>query len=188
MPGISRASAATLVLVKGAKDSNCAYLIHFSSTNKTGKRYKLGENVLKVFASFCHEGKTTIAFLDPRTDMLIQAADPVRLRFFLSTFASCIKGNPEQLQSTNLDRLGSLGVVPKNDMPSKLIVLSPADIRTKGLPRNLETLNMNHLKMSLFKREILTLRRLKVLDLSFNNLEKLPTELGKIDIVEIYRV
>lgn len=120
------------------KDLENLFLIHFSSTNKVGTRYKIKRNVEKVFLRFIDDGKTTISIKQPPHDLHIKC-DPTQLKMFLKIFKLALEGKYDA-NKLGLSTLAITGV-PKKAIPlKKLSITSPADYPLHGLPNTLVTL------------------------------------------------
>lgn len=165
----------TLALGKEPKCETDFFIIHFSATNKTGIKYKT-RNIKQVFVKCLNEGKSTIRFEEPPHDLCIKC-EPIQLKCFMKLLKSCITGDTKGLAFTNLS---NICVTAKDVAPTKLVVRDRSEFPPKGLPRTLETLVLCGLKLCNFRRDILLLRQLVVLDLSNNEVEKIPPEFGKV--------
>lgn len=168
----------TLALGREPKFETEYFIIHFSSVNKTGTKYCV-KNIKQVFVKCIHEGKATIRFEQPPHDLSIKC-EQIQLKCFMKLLRSCIVGDTKHLQ---ISSLSNITVTAKDSAPRKLVILDRGEFPVKGLPRTLETLYINGLKLSNFRREILLLKNLTVLDLSNNEIEKIPPEFGKISTI-----
>lgn len=122
------------------------FLIHFTTINKAGTRYKLNRNIEKVFTKFVNDGKTTISLKQPPHDLQIRC-DPIQLKAFLQTFKNALEGKLDPTKP-GLSTLAVTGV-PKNAVPIKsMTIQTPSDYPVKGLPRTLTTLNVIMLQLS----------------------------------------
>ncbi|CAH4022668.1 unnamed protein product [Pieris brassicae] len=104
-----------------------------------------------------------------------------------------IRSNGKYIKSTLAlskepkNRTEYFGVTALDNAPTKLTILTRNDIPSKGFPRTLESLYMAGLKLCNFRRDILLLRRLTVLDLSNNEIEKIPFEFARMpNLSELY--
>lgn len=165
---------ATLALGKEPKSENDFFILFFSTTNKTGTKYRLKSNLKQVFIRCINEGKSTISFEDPPHDLYIRS-EAIQLKCFMRLLKSCLSGNANALQ---LSSLSSLNVTAIENAPTKLVIEDRSQFPKKGLPRTLKSLYINGIKMCNFRREVLLLKHLTVLDLSNNEIEKLPAEFG----------
>ncbi|XP_041980782.1 leucine-rich repeat-containing protein 1 [Aricia agestis] len=171
----------TLALGKEPKNDREYFILHFSSVNKKGTKYNV-KGIKKAFVKCLSEGKVTLRFEEPPHDLCIKSNEP-ELKKFMKLLQSCITGDTKNVK---LGELCSLGVV-KEKMPTKLVILNRSEYPTSGLPRSLEYLYVNGIKLCNFRREILSLNNLRLLDLSDNEIEKLPLELGRLpNLSELY--
>lgn len=177
----------TLALGKEPKCKTEFFILHFSTVNKSGTKYRV-KNIKQVFVKCINDGKSTIRFDDPPHDLCIKS-ESIQLKCFMRLLQSCISGDGKALHLTSLT---SLCVTAKDNAPTNLVIRDRSEIPNKGLPRTLESLTMAKLKLCNFRREILLLNHLTILDLSNNEIEKLPKELGRyklhINFVFCYRL
>lgn len=166
---------ATLALGKQPKTENDFFILYFSTTNKKGTKYRLNSNLKQVFTRCINEGKSTISFEDPPHDLYLKC-EAIQLKCFMRLLKNCLSGNANALQ---LASLSSLSVTAVENVPTKLSIQDRSQFPKNGLPRTLKSLHINGIKMCNFRREILLLKHLTVLDLSNNEIEKLPAEFGK---------
>lgn len=172
----------TLALGKEAKCENEYFIIHFSTVNKLGTKYRL--NFMKqVFAKYLNEGKATIRFEEPPHDLCIKC-EAIQLKCFMKLLKQCVTGEAKSLQ---ISTLSNISVTSKDNAPSKLVIRDRSEFPSKGLPRTLESLTLAGLKLCNFRRDILLLRLLSVLDLSSNEIEKLPPEFGKLQSTNLLK-
>ncbi|CAG9791076.1 unnamed protein product [Diatraea saccharalis] len=169
----------TLALAKQPKlkkDHGTEYvIIHFSTINKTGIKYKVSF-VKQVFVKCIDKGLSTLRFEEPPVDLCIKS-EATQLKCFLRLLKSCLTGNCENI---NLANISNISVTHKDIAPTKMIVKDRSQFPDKGLPRTLESLHIIGLKLHNFRRDILLLRNLVVLDLSDNEIEKIPPEFGRM--------
>ncbi|XP_013169932.1 PREDICTED: leucine-rich repeat protein 1-like isoform X1 [Papilio xuthus] len=174
-------SKSTLALGKEPKRDKDFFLIHFSSVNKSGNKYKI-KNIKQVFVKCLNEGKATLRFEEPPHDLCIKS-EVIQLKCFLRLLKTCITGDKD----AQLSNLSNLSVVSSDIAPVKMTIQSRSDIPIKGFPRTLEYLSMTDLKLCNFRRDILLLSHLLILDLSNNEIEKLPLEFGRMkNLRELY--
>lgn len=125
----------------GTNDPQNVFIIKFTSTDKTGTRYKIHRNIEKVFTKFLSDGKTTISFKQPPHDLQIRC-DAIQLKSFLQILKTAIEGKFD-LKKTNISSL-AVTPVPQSSIPvKKLSILTPADYPLKGLPKSLRILNVS---------------------------------------------
>ncbi|XP_026750029.2 leucine-rich repeat protein 1 [Galleria mellonella] len=165
----------TLALGQDPIIKNEYFLIHFSSVNKTGTKYRV-KNIKQVFVKYLSEGKATLRFEEPPHDLCIKG-ETIQLKCFMRLLKSCVSGDTKE---RHLPNLSNISVTTKESVPTKLIINDRSEFPSKGLPRTLETLHIVGLKLCNFRREILLLKHLVVLDLSNNEIETIPAEFGRM--------
>lgn len=133
------------------KENSELFLILFTAQNKSGQRYKIHENVQKVFTRFISEGKATISFKVPDHDLQIKC-DPVQLKFFLNILKKGIDGNFNPGDKNGLPVLAAQPLSQKSRPVAKLVIKSRSDYPLKGFPRTLTTLFVwNQKKITIVK-------------------------------------
>lgn len=165
------------------KENAELFIIHFTLKNKSGLRYKVKNNLNKIFTKFVNDGKATISFKLPEHDLQIKC-DPIQLKCFLKALKLGLEGKQEM----NKIGLSSLAVTPvsnKKHPVTKLCITSRADYPTKGFPKTLQTLSIIGLRRERLEPSILALRNLHTLNLSDNKFSKLPKDIGNIPLVDI---
>lgn len=163
----------TLALGKEPKSEKEYFILHFSNANKTGTKYKV-KCMKQVFVKCMNEGKVTLRFEEPPHDLCIKS-EVIQLKSFMKLLRSCITGETKDLKLSNLS---SIGVTAKDIAPTKLTIKDRSEFPAKGFPRTLKCLYITGLKLCNFRRDILLLNHLSVLDLSNNEIEKIPPEFG----------
>ncbi|CAH2242414.1 jg7693 [Pararge aegeria aegeria] len=172
----------TLALGKEPKNVQEYFILHFSSVNKNGTKYKV-KCMKQVFVKCLNEGKVTLRFEEPPHDLCIKS-EVIQLKSFMRLLKSCITGDTKDLKLSNLS---SIGITSKDIAPTKLTINNRSEFPVKGFPRTLKFLYINGLKLCNFRRDILLLNHLTVLDLSNNEIEKIPPEFGRLpNISELY--
>lgn len=144
-------------------------IIHFTSHGKTGKRYKVKDNIEKMFTKFLKDGKATISFIQPAENLMIKC-DPIQLKGFLQTLKLGLEGKDSINLRMNI--AAATAIPPKSQPQTKLTVLNRSDYPTKGFPKTLKSLTISGISLCKVTFEICSLRNLTVLDLSFNTIEK----------------
>ncbi|CAH0399347.1 unnamed protein product [Chilo suppressalis] len=169
----------TLALAKQPKlkkDEETEYVIlHFSTINKTGIKYKVS-SVKQLFVKCIEKGLSTVRFEEPPVDLCIKS-EATQLKCFLRLLKSCLSGNCKDVK---LDNISNISVTHKDIAPTKMVIKDRSQFPDKGFPRTLEFLHIIGLKLHNFRRDILLLRNLVVLDLSDNEIEKIPPEFGRL--------
>lgn len=153
------------------------YIFWQTLQNKQGTKYKIDNNIDKIFTKFIDEGKATIRFIDPPHDLIIQS-DTIQLKSFIHTLKLGItkKINPSILTISNLNPK-CMTFVPK----IKVTINKSSEYPTlEGFPRTTEELYLIGLNRKSFDRQILKLQSLRILNLSNNQISSLPKELGTL--------
>uniref|UniRef100_A0A2H1VLW0 SFRICE_005013 n=1 Tax=Spodoptera frugiperda TaxID=7108 RepID=A0A2H1VLW0_SPOFR len=164
----------TLALIKEPKNENEYSVLLFSTVNKTGTKYRV-KSVKQMFIKFINEGKATIRFEEPPHDLCIKC-EHIQLKCFVKLLRSCIVGDTKAI---NLAKLSSVAVTHK-ESPTKMVIRDRSSFPNKGFPRTLESLSISGLNLCNFRRDILLLKQLVVLDLSNNVIEHIPPEFGNM--------
>ncbi|XP_047028995.1 leucine-rich repeat protein 1 [Helicoverpa zea] len=165
----------TIAIGKEPKCETEYFILLFSTTNKTGTKYRV-KSIKQVFVKYINEGKATIRFEEPPHDLCLKS-EPIQLKCFMRLLKSCLTGDTKNVQ---LAPLSSLSLTHKDTAPTKLVIRDRSEFPIKGLPRTLESLYINGLNLCNFRRDILLLKQLVVLDLSNNAIEKIPPEFGRM--------
>lgn len=172
-----RSQRSILVIGRQTVKSTEIYILWQTLQNKQGTKYKVNNNIDKVYTTFINEGKATIRFIEPPHDLIIQS-DKIQLKSFIHILKLTLTRNidPSVLAVSNLN--------PKcmNSLPKiKVVVNKSSEYPTvEGFPRTTEELFLVGLNRKSFDRQILKLQRLKVLNLSNNQISSLPKELGTL--------
>lgn len=155
------------------------YLILCTHQNPRGTKYKIYNNVEKLFTKFTNDGKATLRFKEPPHDLIISKADPLQLKGFLHGVGLTIVG-----QGTGRIRLSP--VPTKVDRPKqKLAIMQRSDYPGKaGFPCSLTWLQVQNCKLRRIELRILKLLNLQVLDLANNNIKELPIALAELKLKE----
>ncbi|XP_011304389.1 leucine-rich repeat protein 1 [Fopius arisanus] len=172
-----KAQRSCLAIGRQSVKSNELHLLLQTLQNKLGTKYKIDENIEKVFTKFVNNGKTTIRLKEPPHDLNIQC-DPILLKSFLRTLELGVtkKLNASVLCVSNMNAK-NIAQAPK----TKVTIKSKSDYPVlEGFPRTTEELNIVGLERKSFDRQILKLHRLRVLNLSDNKITSLPRELGAL--------
>ncbi|KAF7273565.1 hypothetical protein GWI33_013727 [Rhynchophorus ferrugineus] len=172
-----KASKSTLALCRHPKNFEYC-LILFSAQNKNSTKYSINGNIDKVLTKFVNEGKCTIQLKKPEHDICIQA-DSIQLKGFLHLLKRVLNGYVLSKELT-LSSLSVTPIKPKDIAPTKLTITARSEYPSKGFPRTLEYLYINSIKRCGLDVGILQLMKLKVLNLSDNQIEYLPEELSNL--------
>lgn len=178
----ARAQKSTLALGQHPPDKENAelFMILFTPNNKMGMRYKVSNNLEKVFVKFVDQGKATISLKQPPHDVQIRC-DAVQLKCFLQALKLAMAG-----KSTSKLGLGTLVTmpIPQSSHPiTKLVVRSRSDYPLRGIPKSLKTLIVNGIQRCRFDSQILFLKNLTTLDLRDNAIEEIPKQLGQMRLL-----
>ena len=142
---------------------------------------------MKIFRRFVDEGKCTISFKTPEIDLHIKA-DHIQLKAFLNAVKTILcPQDPSKSDtlhcSTNL-KTHNTRVIPI-EVVTKLIIKERAGFAGKGFPRTLKELAINNVGCSQMPIGILNLSSLNSLDLTNNNIQKLPKPLGRLRLSKL---
>lgn len=158
-----------------SKTSNCngnsksLEIVHFTPQQKTGVRYKVSNNVEKVFTKYIQDGKATISFIQPPENLMIKC-DPIQLKGFLQTLRLGLEGKDSI--NLRLNIAAATAISQKSQPQVKMTILNRGDYPTKGFPRTLKQLTISSIQLCKITFDICSLRHLNQLNLSYNNIEK----------------
>ncbi|KZC13767.1 PREDICTED: leucine-rich repeat protein 1 [Dufourea novaeangliae] len=155
--------------------SNDLCILWQTLQNKQGTKYKIDNNIDKIFTKFINEGKATIRLIEPPHDLIIQS-DTIQLKSFIHTLKLGMSKqiDPSILAISNLNPK-SMRSIPK----IKVVVNKSSEYPTlEGFPRTTEELYLVGLTRKSFDRQILRLQSLRILNLSNNHISSVPKELG----------
>ncbi|KAK9309863.1 hypothetical protein QLX08_000665 [Tetragonisca angustula] len=172
-----RSQRSILVIGRQTVKSTETYILWQTLQNKLGTKYKVNNNIDKVYTTFIDEGKATIRFIEPPHDLIIQS-DKIQLKSFIHILKLILTKNidPSVLAVSNLNPK-CMSSLPK----IKVVVNKSSEYPTlEGFPRTTEELYLVGLNRKSFDRQILKLQSLKVLNLSNNQISSLPKELGTL--------
>lgn len=161
----------------------CALLISFDSF------LDLTNNIAKIYRKFVDEGKCTISFKQPEVDLQMKA-EPIQLKAFLNVMKSALcpsdSAKKEVLKSDNhLVRAFGASTKMLTDQVTRMIIKERSAFPSSGLPRTLKELAFNDLGCSQMPIGVLNLTNLSSLDLSRNNITKLPKALGNLKLSKL---
>lgn len=168
------------------KENSELYLIIFTNKTKhqSSQRYKVKDNLTKVFSRFADEGKLTLQFQEPNQSLQIRT-DPTQLKAFLSTLKLALNCSKEERNKIGLSSVAVTAIASKAHPVTKLTILNRGDFPTKGLPRTLTQLNINGIGRCRIDMQIVYLKQLQVLDVSDNLITKVPKPLGDMNLKEL---
>lgn len=139
-PNVPRTSQnATLAIgvhPPGNKDNSELFIILFTKQNKTGTRYKVKDNLNKVFTRFLDHGKITLSFKIPDHDIQVKC-DKIQLKGFLQVLKLGIEDKSKVKQ---LSSLSCVAVSAKAIAPTKFVIKRRGEYPIKGFPRTISTL------------------------------------------------
>lgn len=140
----TRFTKSTLVIAVHPPNSDKSelYLLLFTPQNKTGQRYKVKDNIKKIFTKCINEGKITLSLNMPEHDIFIKS-ETVQLKFFLKTLGLGLEGKHKR-ERIGLSSICSTAATSSMHPKTRLTILNKSDFPLKGLPRTL-----NYLKVSL---------------------------------------
>nr|XP_053634415.1 leucine-rich repeat protein 1-like [Cherax quadricarinatus] len=158
----------------GSKPDVSSLFIHLcTAQNKQGTKYKVVENIERVFTKYVAEGKFTIRFKEPAHDLCVKA-DPVLAKTFLQTLKLGIQN--KDIAKLHLSNLAPIKQSQVEKPKTKLVIESKQEYPiTTAFPYTLESLKIEYLPHTLGQ-----LHSLVSLKLDGNILHKLPISLGKL--------
>ncbi|XP_076291257.1 leucine-rich repeat 47 [Lasioglossum baleicum] len=170
-----KAQRSILAIGRHTIKGNDLYLLWQTLQNKQGTKYKIDNNIEKIFNKFINEGKATIRLIEPPHDLIIQA-DMIQLKSFMHTLKL---GMSKQIDASIL-AISNLNPKCMTSVPKiKVVVNKSSEYPTlEGFPRTTEELYLVGLNRKSFDRQILRLQSLRILNLSNNQISSLPKELG----------
>lgn len=119
-------------------------LILFTAQNKTGQRYKIKNNIKKLFTRCINDGKMTISIIEPEHDILIKS-EPIQLKCFLKILSLGLEGK-HKTERIGLSSIMSTPIASNAHPKTKMIITSRGDYPVKGFPRTLEQLKVSYSK------------------------------------------
>lgn len=166
-----------LVIGRQSLKNNELYILLQTEQNKSGIKYKVNNNVEKIFEKFINNGKATIRIIEPPHDLIIQS-DAIPLKSFIHILKLAMTNK------VNLSTLAISNLNPKkisNVQKTKITIKKSSEYPTlQGFPRFTEELHIVGLDRKSFDLQILKLNCLKVLNLSNNKISSLPKEVGTL--------
>ncbi|OAD57513.1 Leucine-rich repeat protein 1 [Eufriesea mexicana] len=166
-----------LAIGKPTIKSTELYILWQTLQNKQAIKYKIDNNINKIFTKFIDEGKATIRLIQPPHDLIIQS-DIIQLKSFLHILKL---GITKKIDSSVLDILNLNPKCMSSAPKIKVVVNKSSEYPTlEGFPRTTEELYLVGLNRKSFDRQILKLQSLRILNLSNNQICSLPNELGTL--------
>ncbi|XP_011200504.2 leucine-rich repeat protein 1 [Bactrocera dorsalis] len=155
-------------------------IMHFTPQNQAGERFKVTNNIDKIFSKFLRDGKVTIGFKEPAINLMINC-DPIPLKGFLQTIKLGLEGKDSI--NLRLNIAAATAILQRSKPQEKLTVLRRGDYPVKGFPRTLKSLKISNIQLLKITFDICSLRNLTTLDLSDNQISKVPREMGRLPLV-----
>ncbi|XP_071413262.1 leucine-rich repeat protein 1 isoform X2 [Pithys albifrons albifrons] len=136
-------------------------------------------NVERLFTRFVEQGKATVRLREPAVDLRLSKANVSNLKTFLSALRLAHQGTDAALLPLSTLVPAKNSEVEK--LKTKMIITSRRDYPlSKGFPYSLEHLQTSYCKLARVDTRVLSLRRLRRLDLSHNHIQQLPATLGDL--------
>lgn len=184
-PPPRKAKKATLAIgyKNPGKDNAELQIIHFTRQNPSGTKYNVNNNIKRLYTNFIKDGKATIAFIEPEEDIMLKC-DPIQLKGFLNILKL---GMTSGGYNPKIKAVAGTTAIPDKVAKevTSLSVKKPSDFPTKGLPKKLNTLHMSSVTLSKIPFQVYGLQYLKVLHVNDNNIETIPKELGRLELIEL---
>lgn len=115
------------------------FLIVFTPSNKTGTRYKITDNIERIYSKYVHEGKATISIQQPEHDLMIRC-DAVQLKCFLHALRLGLDG--KSLPNSAMQTLATTAIPASSHPVTKMTILDRSQYPVRALPRTLNTLTV----------------------------------------------
>lgn len=117
------------------------YLILFTATNKTGTRYRIKNNIEKVFTKCLNQGKITVSFKDPQIDLQMNG-DAEMFKNFLCCLKLAIQG--KTLDENGKKLAPSIASLSKYEpVKTRMSITTRKDYPIKGFPKELVYLSVS---------------------------------------------
>ncbi|XP_055373134.1 leucine-rich repeat protein 1-like [Condylostylus longicornis] len=165
------------------KEDGQLFIMLFTPQHKNGIRYKVKDNINKIFTKFINDGKATISFKVPEHYILINC-NPIQLKSFLATLKLGLEGKTE-FNAIGLSTLATTSVPQKSHPVKKFTILKKSEFPIHGIPKTVEILTISGINRPKVDSQILFLKNLTNLNLSENSISKIPKELGKLKLTEL---
>ena len=165
------------------KENSELFIIHFTPQNPNGTRYKIKQNLLRIYTKYINDGKATISFIVPEHNVQINC-NPLQLKCFLQSLKLGLQGKNE-INKLGMSSLATSAISPKLHPVRSLVIARRADFPVKGIPKSVERLTISGIERTKLDQQILSLANLTYLNLSDNRISALPVELGLLNLKEI---
>lgn len=155
------------------------YLLLCTAGNPAGMKYKIHDNVERLFTKFITQGKATIQLREPPHNLIISKADISELRRFLNLINLAHHGK-------HLEQSAFSGP-PSKVTPTKeiLVVRHRKDYPSGGFPKTLKRLTIEGCQLTWLGRDIFALNNLCSLKLVANSLKTLTPQLSSLPLREL---
>lgn len=178
----SKKKAAFTVLTLCRKPENAehpkptTYLLLCTAKNPAGTKYKIHNNVERIFTKFVNQGKATIQLREPKHNLIISKADISELQRFLHFINLAHHGK-------DLEQSAFSGP-PSKVTPAKeiLVVRHRRDYPSGGFPQTLMKLTIEGCHLNRLGRDVLALGNLCSLKLVGNSLKTLTPQLSGLPL------
>ncbi|RZF43652.1 hypothetical protein LSTR_LSTR009249 [Laodelphax striatellus] len=179
-----RGQKSTLRIASNGTTSDSAVILHQTNDNVSGTVYKIANNIETVFSRFISEGKSTIRLKVPKVDLAIKA-DPLELKCFLKTLACMLRKDSPVSKLPQLYDAIALKLAP-TQKKTKLVIASVSEFPAGRYPTTLTTLQINSVRLKTIDSRITRLTALQILNISNNQITRLPKELGFMNLKELH--
>ncbi|XP_014676737.1 PREDICTED: leucine-rich repeat protein 1-like [Priapulus caudatus] len=162
------------------------FLMICTAQNRVGTKYKLKANIDQVFTKFVNEGKMTIRVKEPPHDLIISKADVIQLKGFLQAMKLGLQN--KDIGVMKMSTLRPVSTAQMEAPKTRMAITSRKDYPvTSSFPASLQRLTITGCGLRRVDGRIEGLRHLRVLDLSRNQIWKLPEALGRLcHLVELH--
>ncbi|KAK2574944.1 hypothetical protein KPH14_008709 [Odynerus spinipes] len=172
-----KSQRACLAIGRQSLKNNEVYILLQTEQNKSGTKYKVNNNIERIFEKFINNGKATIRMTEPPHDLIIQS-DAIPLKSFVHVLKLAMS-NKVDLSTLAISNLNPKKI--SNVQKTKITIKKNSEYPTlQGFPRFTEELHIVGLDRKSFDLQILKLNCLKVLNLSNNQVTSLPKDLGTL--------
>lgn len=149
----------------------------------------LTNNITNIFRKFVADGKCTISFKLPEVDLQIKA-DPIQLKAFLNVMKNEMfppqEPDKKEVLKTDNKLVRAFGSTVKPlEILTKMTIKERSALPSSGFPRTLKELTVTTIKCAQMPIGILNLTNLFSLDLSKNQITKLPKALGNLKLKKL---
>jgi len=176
LPSKSSLAIGRKPLVEGGSE---VFMMLYTAQNMSGVKYTIKDNIKTVFTKFIKEGKATVRLHKPPIDLLISKADLMELKSFLIALKKVLDG--KDLEGLTLSALQPASAKQVAGPKTKMTVSQKKDYPcVAGFDIALTSLKVNACRLTRFDSRMLRLRNLTDLDLSGNDIVKLPNDMDSL--------